>query len=904
MGFHHPMLLATRERKTHLGSFPEDEIRPYVDAAGQSTTLEYRMHSEADVYRELCDLRPDRQWRPWFVLGDPGAGKSELLECWFTLWAGKLAEWCLGTSVPVLVRLRDVTPKDLSVGSEELGDRFWSLGLGSRGMLPREARRIYDGALRRLFRPVWLLDGLDEVEPDLLDPLLQAIGNLPGLGKLVTCRTTPYELIRARAQMYAGPEQAYAEREYEILNLTPVERVQFLTQAFAGDELRARDLARRLIASAPLRSLSTNRFMLALIAELSQRRELPQTRAGVVRGAIEEVWSRKLTRPEEWDLSVLRDRVLKEAARAAGGDWQGVIRVSEAEAGLDRAQFLRTTLQRSGLIHVSLRRAHYRFVLPVIGEFYRADALADEGLPAALDRHWDDPEAAEALALLIGKLFDAGRAQPLDADLDAFMGRWLDGHRRDPRGLWQNGRSPIRVILRLRSESGVPCARLGQVRQRLSDLAKVSLSCRLALAAESASPPELLAELAQAGELAVRRAVAANPSASPEALALLTADADVEVRRGVAMNWATPVSSRATLASDPDDSVRLHVALSSATPPELLVKLAGDRAIAIRLTLCRYPGVPLEALAVLAQDAIPQIAYSALQNPRLPPQPLEVLAGHPDPLMRCLVAAHPNLPPGRALVLSFDPDERVRQSLAANRFCPAFILSLLARAQSPWVRQKVAWNEGTSPDLLGQLARDPEAAVRQVVASNSGTPPAVARELENDPLIRQRPPYVRTPWMVLGDATGGQPVSAVIPAVQASFPPSSFPLPPFSPLGAALMGGLGDQLDQLARSPDADVRLNLAANAATSRQILAQLASDADANVRANVARNAAADEPTLMRLAKDEARGVRLAVARRTGAPAEPLALLARDADEGVRNAAAANPAALIEDLCILVVH
>lgn len=902
--FHHPTLLATRERKTHIGSFPEDEVRPYIGATGESTTCEYCMHSEAEVYQELCNLRADRQCQPWFVVGDPGAGKSELVERWFTLWAGRLAECRLGMSVPVLVRLRDVTSNDLGVGSEELGDRFWSLGLGSRGMLPREARPIYDAALRRLFQPVWLLDGLDEVGPDLLDPLLRAIADLPGLAKLVTCRTAPYELISARAQRYVGPDHAYAERKYEILNLTPAECEQFLTQAFAGDAQRAGDLARKMLANAALRSLSTNRFMLALIAELSQQRELPQTRAGVVRGAIEEVWSRNLTRPDEWDLSVLRDRVLKEAASAAAGDWQAMIRASEAAAPPDRAQFLRTTLQRSGLINVSPRRASYRFVLPVIGEFYRADALADAGLPVALERCWDDPAAAEALALLIGKLYDAGQTQPLDASLDAFIGRSLDAHQSDPRVLWQKGRSPIRVILHLLSESGVPLPRLGGVSQRLANLAKVSLSCRLALAAEAASPPELLAELAQAGEVAVRRAVGANRSASPEALALLTADADVEVRRHVAMNWATPVSSRAILASDPDDLVRLHIVWSRAAPPEVLVRLAGDSSIAVRSMLCRWPGVPPEALAVLAQDAVPRIAYAALQNPRLPPQTLEQMAGRPDLLTRCLVALHPNLPPGTAVVLSSDQDDRVRQSLAANRSCPASILTVLARDPNPWVRQKVAWNEIASPGLLAQLARDPEAAVRQVVESNPGTPAAIASELENDPQIRLRPHYVRSPCMVLGDATAGQFAAALMPDAQASLPPSSFPLPPASPLAAALMGDSGGQLDQLARSPDVGVRLNLAANAAAAEQILAQLAGDAVANVRANVATNTATDVSTLLRLAKDAAPSVRLALARRIGAPAESLALLAQDADEAVCLAAAANPAVLLEDLCTPVAH
>jgi hypothetical protein len=918
VAFHHPVLLATKQPKVHSGSFPDDEVRPYRDAAGDSTTLEYGMHAEADVLRQIAALSPDQPRRPWFILGDPGSGKTGLLEQWFAAWPGALTQVSLGMRVPVLVPLRDVTTTDISGGREELSDRFWALGQGARAMLPDAAARIYDPMMRRLFTPVWLLDGLDEVAPELVEPILKGIINLPGLAWLVTCRRAPYELIRERTKAYAGPGQTYAGREYEILDLTPRERLQFLTGVFAGNEPRAHELVRAMIGSGALRSLAGNRSMLALIAEMSDAGELPQTRAAVVRSVIEAIWSRTLSRPEEWDLSVLRDCVLKQAAAGpeapgeAWSDWQVVIRASEAAAPTERAQLLRNTLQRSGLLHVSLRFARFRFALPIIGAFYRADTLADERLPTVLDRLCDAPDRAEAVALLISKLFEAGQVPPLDAALDAFVQHWLGSHRRDPHDLWQRRLSPIRMILHVLQESGVPLARLARLRRRLSDMMQASAACALALANATVAPGELLADLEKSGDVAVRRAVAANRAAPAEVLGRLARDADTQVRQSVALNWGTPMLARVALASDPDDSVRLHVALSGATPEAVLVTLARDPAVVIRISLSRNPRVPPAALAVLAHDALWQIAYAALQNGRTPAQALHDLAASADPATRLLVAAHPNLPPDRALALSQDPDERIRQAVAANRSCPVALSQDLARDPSAWVRQKVAWNEVTPPEVLAQLAHDPSAAVRQVVAGNPAAPRAVADKLRDDPEIRARRPYFRSPWMVLGDATGGPAGIAFVPqplpqlSMLGRPPLPGAPLletedaiPPSSPLATSLSGTAAAELDQLARSSDRGVRMNLAANRDASPEILARLATDPQPMVRQNVAGNAATDATSLMRLAGDEVPDVRRAVAQRTDAAPELLAQLARDQVEAVRLAACLNANLLIEDLC-----
>jgi hypothetical protein len=80
---------------------------------------DYEPHPEAQVFDRLRQTARHYHPKLWLVLGEPGAGKSRLLEEWFQRWASDLGEASLGMCVPVLVRLRSLTAEDIRLNGAE-----------------------------------------------------------------------------------------------------------------------------------------------------------------------------------------------------------------------------------------------------------------------------------------------------------------------------------------------------------------------------------------------------------------------------------------------------------------------------------------------------------------------------------------------------------------------------------------------------------------------------------------------------------------------------------------------------------------------------------------------------------------------------------------------------------------
>lgn len=382
----------------------------------QRLEVKYEEVPADSILQTLHQSPPSHRF--WLVLGEPGAGKTRLLEHWFSQWAEQLNALQLGMKVPVLFRLRELEAEDLKLEPKFLADRLWERGIEEAvSLLGDQAGMVYRVTRRRLFQPIWLLDGLDEVRPDLQGlSLYRKLANLPGL-KVISCRTAVYASLRHQADAYKEPK-----REYEILGIMPTEMSDFLTGVFAGNSKRAADLQRRIQDNVSLRFLAGNPLMLTLIAEVSERIALPATRAPFYREAVAALWDRKLD--PEHDCRYLgeeRDRLLTSLAEQMGiesleGQFGRLVQVAR-EVASDNHKALIGCLGQTGLLSIDKRRDRFGYVHLTFQEYYLAQSLLAEGLKSALERHWDEPRYEETLSLLISLLAEQGQIQAIEESI-------------------------------------------------------------------------------------------------------------------------------------------------------------------------------------------------------------------------------------------------------------------------------------------------------------------------------------------------------------------------------------------------------------------------------------------------------------------------------------------------------
>ena len=801
------------------------------------------------MLNDLCRAASAGQARrPWFVLGEPGAGKSTLLERWFDSWAAELPEPRLGATVPVLVRLRELRPGDLDGDAEVAADRLWQEHGASSGAAWSVGRPTGESTYRadrcRAFRPVWLMDGLDELDEQLQgEKLFERLVVLPG-AKVITCRTAVFETLRDTAE-------PHKEREFEILPLETTEEESFLAgvlEARGQDPARGKVIHKAVRSNAALRALAGNPLMLSLIVEVSDRMTLPATRAAFYREVVQVMWHRKLPRSEAERLLEGRDCALIKLAQQMALEHVehallALVQTSE-EVAPGQGLLLREALERAGLLHVDPRRGTFRFLHLTFQEFFLARSLEPAGMRKALERYWSDARYEETLALLASLLNESEQATDLDGAVCWLLKWGSRTHQRDPRLLWQMRRSPLRVVLHLLRRAGVSWDELPQTASWLKDWLRSSPLGRLAVAEDADVPPDVLAMLARDAEVEVRSSVARNRATPPEVLAMLAHDADVEVRSSVAGNLVTPAEVFASLASDTDEKVRRavefgrsffaenpsRIAGDPVTPPGVLANLACDANIEVRSSVARNSATPAEVLASLASDTEVQVRSYVAWNPITPAEALANLARDTSIQVRKSVGENPAASTETLTILMCDADPQVRSSVAKNRTTPAKIFAALATDADWWVRSSVAENPAAPVQALADLMHDDQRGVVSSVARNSATPAEMLAILGRT--------HARS--IVAGnDATPPGVLAAIAREYLQEYPV---------------------------------LRRILATNRATPPEVLATLARNANSQVRLWVTTNLAT--------------------------PAETLAMLARDAEAEVRERALHHPNTLLEDL------
>ena len=743
MEFYYPLTLGVRRRRP----VKREEMLPsrlsQYDAWREGMDWldhDYDRSPEANVLQAIQKTPTSQDTGFWTILGEPGSGKSTLLAEWFRRWATSLSKPFLGMNVPILVRLRALKASAFTRPTAELAQILWNEGIESRALIPGAASPIYEKDHGCAFRPVWLLDGLDEVDPTYLDEaLFERFKNLPGR-VLLSCRTAVYESLRRRADPYKA-----SNREYDILGLRPEEQIHFLAKIFPGDPARATAVARSVRENVQFRALAPNPLLLTLMAETARSSaplregdtlKLPATRGEFYKQAIASECHRKLKKAAV-SFAADRDRFLTALARRMGlerieVEFQ-VLHMVAGDARVDAPDPLIERLGKVGLLKLDRRRERASFLHLTFQEFFLAQALGeDAGVLRAVRDHWEDARFEEVLGLLISECVRKGESRQAE---DAI--RWLVAwgertHTTSPHILWEKGRSPLRVALHLMQRS---CAELHQVsgiQELLVEKSCLSYYRKIAVAGDSHAWAAVLPVLAKDAEPGVRREVAWNTSSPSELLPTLAKDTDDDVRRGVAWNPSSPSYLLPTLAKDADDDVRWGVAVNPSSPSELLAALAKDAKARVRRGVAGNPSSPSELLAALAKDADASVRWGVAENPSSPAGLLAALAKDADAIVRWKVAVNPSFPSELLAALAKNADGYVRGKVAENPSSPSDLLAALAKDANSSARRGVAGNPSSPSELLAALAKDADASVRWGVAENPSSPSKLLAALAKD----------------------------------------------------------------------------------------------------------------------------------------------------------------------------
>ncbi|MEV0570567.1 hypothetical protein [Dactylosporangium sp. NPDC050588] len=305
---------------------------------------------------------------------------------------------------------------------------------------------------------------------------------------------------------------------------------------------------------------------------------------------------------------------------------------------------------------------------------------------------------------------------------------------------------------------------------------------RTALAANKATPGEILAALARDGgrppaeacpdcdgtdqpadwpacdgghESAIhgiQYAAAENRSTPAPAIVHLTRHPDHWVRWAVAGRPDLPQDEYASLAAEPMPFVRYAVAANPAVDPAVLRGMATDPAHGVQQCLMHNPNVPLDVLTGLAATTrtgpppsrvaadieagtdqagpapLPRIAAAGADE-------LRQLATSKVPAVRMLAARHPGLPGDLVDALAADPDAAVLQAVARNPRISLARMQAMLTAHGVRVAGALAGNPACPADLLLRIAtlRPPaKLALREIARHPNATGPALAACLADE----------------------------------------------------------------------------------------------------------------------------------------------------------------------------
>lgn len=288
-----------------------------------------------------------------------------------------------------------------------------------------------------------------------------------------------------------------------------------------------------------------------------------------------------------------------------------------------------------------------------------------------------------------------------------------------------------------------------QVRKAATAVLQQRLKARrrqqpLSLAADPATPSDVLIRLAGHLSAAVRQRALHNPSLPQDFLETLRqflAGQPLDEAALTALAKSGPWVQRQVLERATGEAVFAAVAANGGadlvarhpqTPPAILEQLAEQAAV--QRLLAAHPNTPPKVLSRFARGPDSSLRARVARNPSLDARSMAKLAADPDWEVREALAANPGLTDEAIRLLARNQwNEEIGLSLVEQRRIPAEILAQMAEWPNTRLRRKVARHFKTSAAVLSRLADEADPLVRLEVAAHFATPADVRRRLSQDP---------------------------------------------------------------------------------------------------------------------------------------------------------------------------
>jgi formylglycine-generating enzyme required for sulfatase activity len=395
----------------------------------------------------------DDEHKSIVIIGQPGTGKTTLLDYFILIFTGHLAHPLrkkLGAPLPLYARLRDL---NVIEGARSLLDVLQAPASTSLSSLPPTG--FFERRLRNKDCLV-LLDGLDEVldqaaHQRAVDEIQRFAAEYPGNCLVVTCRVAGWKNQLPGFQVYQVQEFDRDDIQHFIANwygevlrtqvvnaLGPMPAPEDQQQAEQSASVEARQetaaLWNALRQNEGLLRIARTPLILSLITLVHKtHRDLPKGRARLYSECLEvllEKWDMEDKRLKTPDSPALDEKLAALKAIAKHYLNEGVLEMDAAElqelvapllpsfsVKITPAVFIRQIIERSGVL-VEQAVGRYGFAHRALHDYLSASAIVDQGNDALLLGHAAEERWREVILIAIRLVKIQARAETL---LDALL---------------------------------------------------------------------------------------------------------------------------------------------------------------------------------------------------------------------------------------------------------------------------------------------------------------------------------------------------------------------------------------------------------------------------------------------------------------------------------------------------